>query len=58
MITQPGPASRRGRGPWGRGRSGVVRWLLRSRVLMASSIGLWVPSTLEIKGTIGVPLWG
>ena len=58
MITQPGLASQRARRPCGRGWSVVVRWLLRSTMLMASSGSPELLSTLEIEPTIGVPLWG
>src|SRR5215207_7734732 len=56
MITQPGPANWRTSRPCGRGRSGAVRWLVRSMVLIVSSLSSpELRSTLEIKGSYGRP---
>jgi hypothetical protein len=42
MITQPGLASRRARRPCGPGRSGVLRWLVRSTVLRSAVISVFM----------------
>jgi hypothetical protein len=42
MITQPGPASRRASRRRSRGRSGVLRWLVRSTVLRSAVISVFM----------------
>jgi hypothetical protein len=53
------PGQPAGEPPLGLGRTGVVRWLLRSMVLMASSLGSpELRSTLVIKGRSACPSVG